>query len=308
MLDKDRINGQFDGPGAQPLAQRSGRVDPRGPQQDHLSGQELTVLERLVRRQVSGLVGSQHPDPVRRYGRVWTGPTLADRRRPEQVRRPLSVPGAAAAVAFRERFLAALLDPDIRHHRDLVDELVRSRVPLPALAIFLISPLAAELGVQWCEDDADFMQVAVASTRLATVVTHLAHAAAQVTPRPAARRVLLARSAGTRHTLGITLVRVCLLDMGWNVDGDADVEMGDDLFMRLAMRPYDVIGLSIGALDEVADCRSTLTRCRSLVPRTLTAIGGAAVVSAADQFETVGADLVARCPEDLLQVFSPSLA
>ncbi|GAB4511610.1 MAG: hypothetical protein Tsb0019_07270 [Roseibium sp.] len=208
------------------------------------------------------------------------------------------------AVSYRVPFLKSLIDPDPRHHRDLIDELVQADIPLQTLAIHLLCPIATELGNYWCTDDADFMQVAVASTRLSNIVNHLTHAGLQPSAPASAKRILLARSHGTRHTLGVTLVRMCFRDLGWIVDGGADMEIGDTMFMRLSTKPYNLLGLSIGQLEEARDCTEAIARCRSEAAsrRTRIAIGGAAILSRPDDFQHVGADIVARSALEVIKL------
>lgn len=269
-----------------------------------LSSQDLTVLERIVRGQVSGLVGAMHGE-VRGTGKDPKRLPDMDRRlHPELDDRARKLPAAQKAIYYRERFLKSLIDPDPRHHRELIDELLKAGIPLQTMAIHLLCPIATQLGNYWCSDDADFMQVAVASTRLSNVVNHLTHAGVQTSTRSSAKRILLARSRGTKHTLGVNLVRMCFRDMGWIVDGGADMEVGDTLFMRLSSRRYDLLGLSIGQLDEVKDCEATIQRCRSQIPKNSIriAIGGAAVLAHPDDFQHIGSDIVARSALDVLKL------
>ncbi len=269
----------------------------------HLSTQELTVLEQAVRNRVSNLVGALHPG-----GETASGPrplqTVDDRLHPELNERARRMPAVDKAISYRGLFLKTLIDPDPRHHRELIDELLESSIPLQTLAIHLLCPLATELGNYWCNDDADFMQIAVASTRLSNVVNHLIHFSAQNTPKTAQKRILLAKSHGTKHTLGVNLVTMCFRDMGWIVDGGADLEIGDSLFMRLSSHQYDLLGLSIGQLDEVRDCELTVERYRSMKKNSPTkiAIGGAAVLAYPDRFKGAKADIVARSAMEVLSL------
>ncbi|XYK82107.1 MAG: cobalamin B12-binding domain-containing protein [Labrenzia sp.] len=261
----------------------------------NLSLQDLTVLEMSVRGQVSGLVGALHPNAEKL---ILNGSTVSDldlRLNPELDERARQMPSMDVAISYRVPFLKSLIDPDPRHHRDLIEELVQTNIPLQTLAIHLLCPIATELGNYWCTDDADFMQVAVASTRLSNIVNHLTHAGPQPSVPTSAKRILLARSHGTKHTLGVNLVRMCFRDLGWIVDGGADMEIGDTMYMRLSAGPYDMLGLSIGRLEEANDCMEAIQRCRSeaATGNTKIVIGGAAVLTHPDSFQNMGADIVA---------------
>jgi methanogenic corrinoid protein MtbC1 len=270
----------------------------------HLSLQDLTVLERAVRGQVAGLVGALHPGTGKPQKNGTAVAALDLRLHPELDERARQMPAMDAAVSYRVPFLKSLIDPDPRHHRDLIDELLQADIPLKTLAIHLLCPIATELGNYWCDDDADFMQVAVASTRLSNVVNHMTHAGPQVSPSASAKRILLARSRGTKHTLGVTLVRMCFRDLGWIVDGGADMEIGDTMYMRLSSRPYHLLGLSIGRLEEARDCKEAIDRCRSdkATRPAKIAIGGAAILTHPDEFQHVGADIVARSALEVIKL------
>ncbi|WP_238719713.1 cobalamin B12-binding domain-containing protein [Nitratireductor alexandrii] len=269
-----------------------------------LSSQDLTVLEQSVRSQVSGLVGALHAGSKDAGGKATRAADIDHRLHPELDERARQMPAMDRAVSYRERFLKALIDPDPRHHRDLIQELLQADIPLQTLAIHLLCPIATELGNYWCDDDADFIQVAVASTRLSNVVHHLTHAGPQPSQPASAKRILLARSHATKHTLGVTLVRMCFRDLGWIVDGGADMEIGETMYMRLSARSYHLLGLSIGQLEEARDCKEAIDRCRSdATTRTMKiAIGGAAVLAQPDGFRHTGADIVAHSALEVIRL------
>lgn len=271
----------------------------------HLNQDELTVLETAIRDRVSGLVNALHPPSEGRKTSPLFKTALDARLNPELDERAIRLPAATRAIDFRERFLISLIDQDPRHHREMIEELLQADIPMQTLAIHLFCPVATQLGTYWCNDETDFMQVAVASTRLNTIVNHVTHAGGQlINPRPSAKRVLLARSQGTQHTLGVTLVRMCFRDMGWIVDGGADMEIGGPLFQRLTTRPYDLLGLSVGQIEEKADCAHAIERCRS-EPATRTmkiALGGAAVLSHPDDFQAIGANFIARSALEVMHL------
>lgn len=270
-----------------------------------LNSQDLSILERTIRGRVSGLVNDKHPASEGTASAFATNADLDFRLYPEKDAKARRLPSADKAISFREKFLKSLIDPDPRHHREIIDELLQANIPMQTLVIHLFCPVATQLGTYWCNDETDFMQVAVASTRLNTIVNHATHAGAQlVNPHPGAKRVLLARSHGTKHTLGVTLVRMCFRDMGWIVDGGADMEIGDTLFMRLSSRPYHLLGLSIGQLEETGDCTEAIKRCRT-DPATRDmkiALGGAAVVTRPDEFQSTGADVIARSALEVMHL------
>lgn len=270
-----------------------------------LDSRDLSVLETAIRDRVSGMVNALHPQPNGQKSSLLSETNLDLRLHPELDDRALQMPAAAKAIKYRERFLTSLIDPDPRHHREIIEELLRAQIPMQTLAIHLFCPVATQLGTYWCNDETDFMQVAVASTRLNTIVNHVTHAGTQLAnPHPTAKRVLLARSHGTKHTLGVTLVRMCFRDMGWIVDGGADMEIGDTLFMRLSAKPYDLLGLSVGQLQEKSDCVDAIDRCRKdpATQNMTIALGGAGVLSHPEEFNDTGADIIARSALEVMHL------
>ena len=217
------------------------------------------------------------------------------------------MPGVEQAIGFRTGLLKCLSDPDPRHQRGFIEELLSAAVPVRTLAVHLFAPVATELGNRWCTDEADFMQVAVASTRLSMIVNHVSHAAATSTAEPAAqRRILLARTHGAQHTTGVSIVASCFRDMGWAVDGGSDLEIDEGLYARLSDKPYDLLGISVSRVDEVRDCSKVIRRVQATprIRRMKIAIGGPAVVASPMTFQHIGADFVTRSALDVMQIAS----
>ena len=80
-----------------------------------------------------------------------------------------------------------------------------------------------------------------------------------------------------------------------HVDGGSDLEVGDSLLDRLAASTYDLVGMSVGSLDDARPCSDAITeiRARHRSPKLWIAVGGPAVVCNRRAFEGIGADIVA---------------
>jgi len=246
---------------------------------NHLNSRDHGILERAIRGRVSRLVGAGHPE-THADAAVVDELCFDPRLNPELDPQARQLPGTDKAIAYRSVLLQALIDPDPRRYREVIADLAGMGVPMQTLAIQLFSPVAARLGDRWCEDEADFMLVAVASTRLSMIINHLSH----MTSRPvretkAERRVLLARTRRAIHTIGVAIVASCFRDMGWIVDGGIDLEVDDTLHAKLASTPYDMLGISIGQVDDVEECSRTIKRVQSnpMTKRVKIAVGGPAV-------------------------------
>ena len=141
----------------------------------------------------------------------------------------------------------------------MIEELQRSDIPMHTLAIHLFSPVAAQLGRLWCNDETDFIQVAVASTRLGMIVNHLSQNRSQtIRDRQTVRRVLLARTPGGMHTIGVAIVD---LDSGMSLGqaggGTLNLDIaaaGNTEVVRAKMRTMSDLDLQ----DEIEDILITL--------------------------------------------------
>ncbi|SMC53770.1 cobalamin-binding protein [Rhizobium sp. RU36D] len=284
-----------------PAASAAGKNDAQLNKNDH------RLLERVIRRSVSNIVGASHQEILRpEQGQmILTDHDLS--LHPEHHPTARQMPGTEKAVRYRDALVKCLFDPDPRHHRSFIEDLLGASVPVQTLAIHLFAPVAARLGDLWCTDEADFMQVAMASTRLTMIVNHVSHAVTQRAPETnEQRRILLARTRGAMHTIGVSIVASCFRDMGWTVEGGSDLEIDDELYMRLSRKPYRLLGISVGRVDELAECSQAIHRVHSnrQTHGMKIALGGPAVIASPLAFQRIGADFVTRSALDVVQLAS----
>lgn len=272
-----------------------------------LNSSDHRQLERAIRGAVSTIVGANHSEILVPRG----GPIGVSEQdfvlHPEDHPVARQMPGTEKAVGLRNGLLKCLVDPDPRNHREFIDELMRGAVPMRTLAVDLFAPTAARLGDLWCNDEADFMQVAVACSRLNMIVNHVSHVGAPSSvDRIERRRILLARTRGAMHTVGVSIVASCFRDMGWAVEGGSDLEIDDSLYMRLSSKHYNLLGISVGRVDEARECSEAIHRVQSsLRTRHMkVAVGGPAVITSPQAFERIGADFVTRSALDVMQLAS----
>ncbi len=271
-----------------------------------LSSSDHSILEKAIRDRVAGLVGSSHPEWASKSERPIESSdkreavlgSLDEPSDPDVDSFATNMPGREKAIGYRKLFASALIDSDPRSHRALLEELCASGIPIQTLAIHIFSPVAARLGELWCEDEADFMQVAVATSRLQMIVNHISLSASDRTNHYQARerRLLLARTRGAQHTVGVSIVAACFRDMGWIVDGGGDLEVDDGLLTRLKSTHYDLLGLSVGLVEEARVCSEIVRKIHAdrRMHRTRIAVGGPAVAAAPHAFAKIGADIIAR--------------
>lgn len=270
-----------------------------------LTSREQRILESAIRGAVPKLVGAGHKELSLDISSVEIPGEIDFHIHPELDPKARELPGTEKAITFRAALTKALIETDPRGHRELIEELQRTDLPMHTLAIQLFSPVAAHLGRLWCNDETDFIQVAVASTRLGMIVNHLSQTRGQaIRDRQKAKRVLLARTRGAMHTIGVSIVASCFRDMGWDVDGGADLELDDSLYMRLSNSSYALLGISVGRVDEVDECAEAIRRVQSNrgLSKMKIAVGGPAVMKHPRAFGSIGADMVAKSALEVMHL------
>ncbi len=270
-----------------------------------LSAFDYRILEKAIRKAVPKLVGAGHPELSPGQSSRPLSEEIDLQLHPELDPLARQLPGTERAIAFRPMLIKVLIDADPRGHRELTEELQRSGLPMQTLAIQLFAPVAAHLGNMWCTDETDFMQVAVASTRIGMIINHLSQSrSVAIKSRETERRVLLARTRGAMHTIGVSIVASCFRDMGWAVDGGGEMELDDNVYMRLSNSPYDLLGISVGRVDEAPECAQAIRRIHSnrYTNSMKIAVGGPAVKKDPQAFHRIGADIVARSALEVMQL------
>ncbi len=270
-----------------------------------LTSLDQRILESAIRDSVPRIVSAGHSE-LSMESQDGEMPSDVDfHLYPELDPKARELPGTEKAISYRAALTEALINADPRGHREMIEELQRSDLPMHTLAIQLFSPVAAQLGRLWCNDETDFIQVAVASTRLGMIVNHLSQNRSQaIRDRQKVRRVLLARTQGALHTIGVSIVASCFRDMGWDVDGGADLELDDSLYLRLSNSSYSLLGISVGRVDEVDQCAAAIRRVQSSRSTSTMkiAVGGPAVMKNPRAFGSIGADMVARSALEVMHL------
>ena len=154
---------------------------------------------------------------------------------------------------------------------------------------------ARVLGDWWVADTCGFADVTLGLHRLTLLLF-------EVEALPGLRRarlhggaVLLAPASGDQHGFGLATVATALRHAGW----DVSVELSGDegaLLRRVASRPPDCIGLSVGHDRAVAPVRRLVDRLRGAgrASPPAVAVGGPMLARHPDLAARVGADFAAE--------------
>ena len=174
-----------------------------------------------------------------------------------------------------------------------VTALARSGVPLDSLLHDLIAPAACRLGEYWHADSVDFVEVALAMTRIIGIVRGLgAEAVRDIAPD--APLALITTPTVERHALGSLIVAQSFRGAGWRVREVPGAEI-DQLVAAVADEPVHLLGLSVGSAASAADLAPTIARIRraSRNRRLIIAVGGPAYRANPEAMGAVGADFAA---------------
>lgn len=81
--------------------------------------------------------------------------------------------GGESSANFMETLRAAVLDPDPRALRALIDEMLDAGIPKDRIVDRYIPSIARLLGQEWCEDTTSFAEVTIGSARLQSAVREI---------------------------------------------------------------------------------------------------------------------------------------
>ncbi|MCB1428119.1 MAG: cobalamin B12-binding domain-containing protein [Nitratireductor sp.] len=206
-----------------------------------------------------------------------------------------------SSVYFTE-LLAALLEPDPRYMRLMIERLENDNAPLLAICDTLVMPISAALGKMWEEDSQSFVNISVATARLQTLVNKLSYARQNFVSTEQRHRIFLARMKGDSHTLGLSMLAACFRERGWDVDGGPDEEISDRVVARILKGNYEMFGLSINIDSQLGEVEPIIRKVVEMRNRSTArlkiAVGGPIVAERMDQFLEMGADLVTNNARD----------
>jgi methanogenic corrinoid protein MtbC1 len=107
-------------------------------------------------------------------------------------------------------------------------------------------------------------------------------------------RILLVPAIGGQHSFGLAMVAEHFLRAGWEVSCDR-ASTNDDLAAMVSGNWFDVIGISVGATDQMSALRHTIATARkaSRNLRIGVMVGGPVFVASPAQVFECGADSTA---------------
>ena len=180
------------------------------------------------------------------------------------------------------------------HQGEWVRVLLEEGLSLDTLLLDLFAPAARHLGRLWEEDEANFLDVAVALGRLQSL-TRAVCAGLEGLDVPAnGRRALLIPCPGETHLFSLTLVASFFREAGWDVLLSDGVD--EDPAVLVRTERFDLIGISLSC-DVLLPVMTRLVaklRGASCNPGIRVIVGGPLFLRDPTCVDKVGADATAR--------------
>ena len=204
---------------------------------------------------------------------------------------------------LRGAYLEAVLAPNARQARGLIDEACDSGVPVARIYLDVLQPALHEVGRLWQE-----ARIAVANEHLATQITGsvLAGLAGRLTigSSGTGRKAIVSCSPGELHVLGGQMVADFLEADGWEVlPLGADVP-ADELAGLAEREQVELVALSTALPVHLLAAGTACAALRRLERPPFIVAGGQAFAGDEVRAKAVGADAYAGDPATLLRLLA----
>lgn len=203
------------------------------------------------------------------------------------------------------RLTQDVLSPQEMRLDGIVAEIMAFDRPFLEVYRSVLMPLCACVRGRWSREEATFLDITLASGRIALLFNSVSQAYAErhlmmsdgeaINPGEAEARMLLARMPGDNHALGLQIVESVFRQSGWQVSRAGENGDLDACFGELQRDPFDLFGLSVGISAIAGDVATAVERARAVScnPDLKICVGGAGVAAAPFVFDAVGADFLA---------------
>jgi len=159
-------------------------------------------------------------------------------------------------------FAHLVLAPDENVAHACIEAMRSSGISVETIYTDLLAPVARYLGELWEDDLCDFTQVTVGLGRLQQVLRELSPAFGQSNASTSGNRVLLLPGPGEQHTFGLVMVAEFFRRAGWDVGG-GPWEAGADPVVMVKREWFDVVGFSLGNVDQLDDLAVCIKNVRA---------------------------------------------
>ena len=190
-----------------------------------------------------------------------------------------------------QAFAKLVLAPDENVAHACIDAMRSSGISVETIYTDLLAPVARYLGEMWNEDLCDFTEVTVGLGRLQQVLRELSPAFGHSNTSASGNRVLLLPGPGEQHTFGLVMVAEFFRRAGWDVGG-GPWEAGADPIVMVQREWFDVVGFSLGNIDQLDDLAACIksVRASALNKSICVIVGGPLFLANPEYVEYVNAD------------------
>ena len=190
-----------------------------------------------------------------------------------------------------QAFAKLVLAPDENVAHACIDAMRSSGISVETIYTDLLAPVARYLGEMWNEDLCDFTEVTVGLGRLQQVLRELSPAFGHSNTSASGNRVLLLPGPGEQHTFGLVMVAEFFRRAGWDVGG-GPWEAGADPVVMVQREWFDVVGFSLGNIDQLDDLAACIksVRASALNKSICVIVGGPLFLANPEYVEYVNAD------------------
>lgn len=191
-------------------------------------------------------------------------------------------------------FCAQVIKPATR--ASALRELMRREIPADQpeiVSVLFIEAAARLLGRKWVDDDCNFVDVTIGTTRIQEIIRLLSF---EFRNKPSHRWtpfVVITTPLGEQHTLAQHILGLLLDSMGWSsqiLDGKDAQGSG----LRSALKRADIICIGWGNQRLKKEFKDLITTARAVTPglRTPIVVGGVAALDSVDFLVSLGIDCV----------------
>ncbi|MEO0999978.1 MAG: cobalamin B12-binding domain-containing protein [Pseudomonadota bacterium] len=191
---------------------------------------------------------------------------------------------------LEDRFCRALLDGDPEAALAHVDTLRRRGVSDEAIFRRHLVAAAHRLGEMWCDDQAHFVEVTLASAHLQRLIRRLSPDLPPLAPA-AGRRALFVVPSGETHALGLMMAAEVFRRAGWDVAVEYHPDEAE-LCNRARVGRFDLVGVTSGHRLMMERLAALVLALRTVSPgHTRIVVGGAIVQLEPDLVDRLGIDM-----------------
>lgn len=209
---------------------------------------------------------------------------------------------------LRERYVEALLAPDVRRARAMIADAVEAGAEVRAVYLEVLTPALHEVGRLWAE-----ARIGVGEEHLATAVTQ--SVMARLGPllrdrsRPARGQAIVVACPGQEmHGLGAQMVTDFLEGDGWDVLPLGPYAPPDVIVAAARERAPVAVALSAAMPDYLGQMRETCAGLHKLERPPFVLVGGQALARVSDPVAELGADASASDPVEAVRLVAERLA